>query len=242
MATEHAPLAHQFDDLAQQHEAGTLGMWLFLATELMVFGALFTGYAAYRCAYLREFEEASRHLNLLIGGVNTLVLLTSSLTMALAIRAAQLDRRKAVVGCLGLTALLGTAFMVLKAVEYYIDYLDNLVPGLAFEPQKWSDLNLRPERVELFLLLYYIMTALHALHLIVGIGVLIVMIVLSEGWHTAFGLAIATAKAVLVALFFMHVLYGPRLTRVVIVGALLWLAILIGLTLSDYLTRSWLAY
>ena len=180
MATERAPLAHQFDDLAQQHEAGTLGMWLFLATELMVFGALFTGYAAYRCAYSREFEEASRHLNLLFGGVNTLVLLTSSLTMALAIRAAQLDKRKAVVGCLTLTVLLGTAFMVLKGIEYYSDYLDNLVPGLAFEPQKWADLSLRPERVELFLLLYYIMTALHALHLIVGIAVLIVMIVLTR--------------------------------------------------------------
>jgi len=86
---------------------------------------------------------------------------------------------------------------------------------------------------------YAVFAALIALTLVTVGGS---FVPLSEGWHTALGLAIATAKALLVALFFMHVLYGPRLTRVVIVGALLWLAILIGLTLSDYLTRDWLAY
>src|SRR4051812_14393796 len=103
-------------------------MWVFLASEVLVFGALFTGYAVYRTAYPHDFEAASRHLNLLIATVNTVVLLTSSLTMALAVRAAQLGQRRALVACLLLTAALGTVFMLLKAVEYYTDYLDNLVP------------------------------------------------------------------------------------------------------------------
>src|SRR5438094_7112243 len=88
-------LWHHFDDLEHQHETTTLGMWVFLATEVLIFGALFTGYTAYRSWYPASFEAASRHLNVLIGGVNTVVLLTSSLTMALAVRSARLGRRRA---------------------------------------------------------------------------------------------------------------------------------------------------
>src|SRR5579859_4920279 len=111
MTNEPFHLAHHFDSMEQQRETGTLGMWVFLCTELMVFGGLLTGYAAYRSAYPAAFAEASRHLNLLIGGVNTVVLLTSSLTMALAVHAAQLGRRRTLVAHLFLTALLGTCFM-----------------------------------------------------------------------------------------------------------------------------------
>jgi cytochrome c oxidase subunit 3 len=172
------PLWHHFDDLEHQHETTTLGMWVFLATEVLIFGALFTGYAAYRSWYPASFEAASGHLNVLIGGINTVVLLTSSLTMALAVRSAQLGRRRALVALLILTALLGTAFLGLKAVEYYTDYLESLVPGLAFNPEEWRHPPVNPAHVQLFLVFYYVMTGLHAVHLTVGIviiGVLAVM-------------------------------------------------------------------
>jgi cytochrome c oxidase subunit 3 len=175
LSANHSALAHQFDDLTQQHEAANLGMWAFLATEVMVFGALFTGYAAYRAQFPEAFEDASAHLNVLIGGINTVVLLTSSLTMALSVHAAQVGRRRAILWGLGLTALLGTMFLALKAVEYYQDYRDNLVPELAFRPADWH----HPEQVKLFLMFYYMMTGLHAVHLVIGIGIMLVLLLLA---------------------------------------------------------------
>jgi cytochrome c oxidase subunit 3 len=173
-------LWHHFDDLEHQHEASTLGMWVFLATEVMIFGALFTGYVVYRVRFSASFEDASRHLNLLIGAVNTIVLLTSSLTMALAVRAAHLGRQKALVWNLIFTALLGTAFMVLKAVEYYSDYVDTLVPGLAFDPAEWKRESVHAEQVKVFLVFYYVMTGLHAVHLTLGIGIIVVLAVMAR--------------------------------------------------------------
>lgn len=164
-------LAPHFADLQQQHEAATLGMWVFLATELMFFGGLFTAYVFYRQQYPDEFAAASRKLNLTFGGINTIVLLTSSFTMALAVHAAQLGRRGRLTVLLGLTAILGAAFLVIKAFEYHGDYLDDLVPGLAFEESAWE----KPAGVKLFLLLYYLMTGVHGLHLIAGIALLTVL-------------------------------------------------------------------
>lgn len=173
-------LWHHFDNLGHQHETTTLGMWVFLATELLIFGALFTGYAAYWSWYPASFEAASRRLNVLIGGINTVVLLTSSLTMALAVRSAQLGRRRALVVLLILTALLGTAFLVLKAVEYYSDYLEQLVPGLAFDPEEWRHPPVHPAQVQLFLIFYYVMTGLHAVHLTVAIVIMAVLAIMAE--------------------------------------------------------------
>ena len=175
MASEHRYLAHHFESLEQQRETGRLGMWIFLGTELMVFAGMFTGYAVYRAAYPQAFEVASQHLNVLIGGINTIVLLTSSLTMALAVHAAQLGRQRSVVGFLIATSALGGVFLALKAVEYYLDYRENLVPGLAFDPEEWPSRGVRPEQVQLFLLFYYIMTGIHALHLTVGIAILLIL-------------------------------------------------------------------
>ena len=175
-----AALWHHFDNLEHQQETTTLGMWVFLATEVLIFGAMFTGYTVYRVQYLASFEAASRHLNLLIGGVNTLVLLTSSLTMVLAVRAAQLGRTKATVTHLVLTAALGTLFLLLKAVEYYVDYRENLVPTLAFDPAEWTTASVRPQQVELFLIFYYGLTGLHAIHLTIGITVVLVLAVLAR--------------------------------------------------------------
>lgn len=172
MATRSTVLWHHFDDLAQQHEANTLGMWVFLATELLVFGALFTGYAAYRAFYGAAFEEASSHLNVLIAALNTIVLLSSSLTMVLAVSAAQVGARRMLVLNLGLTALLGAAFLVLKGVEYSNDYKEGLVPALAFDSGRWQG---NPAHVQLFLIFYYVMTGLHAVHLTVGMAIMAVL-------------------------------------------------------------------
>jgi cytochrome c oxidase subunit 3 len=176
-----ALLAHQFDDVEQQRAADALGMWSFLATEILFFGALFTGYFSYRTVYSADFEAASARLNILIGAINTVVLLTSSLTMALGVYAAHTGRQRMLVWCLIGTALLGTLFMAFKAVEYYTDYRENLVPGLAFKDEEWTSLNpaVNPRHVQLFLMFYYILTGLHALHLTVGIGILVVFIILA---------------------------------------------------------------
>jgi cytochrome c oxidase subunit 3 len=202
-SAEHDVLAHHFENLEQQHDAASLGMWAFLATEVMVFGGLFTGYTVYRWLYPEAFATASRHLNVWFGGVNTLVLLTSSLTMVLGVHAAQTGRRQALVRCLLLTALLGTAFLVIKGFEYYGDYVDNLIPGLAFDESEWQpparvsgegkagtpqvraeEGALFPQRVKLFFVFYYVMTGLHALHLIIGIGIMLVLTLLA--WRGRF--------------------------------------------------------
>jgi cytochrome c oxidase subunit 3 len=189
-----SPLAHQFEDLAQQHGAASFGMWLFLSTELMVFGGLFTAYTVYRCLYPAAFAAGSNELNVWYGGVNTLVLLTSSFTMALGVYAAQIGRRKMLVWCLVATAALGTLFLVIKGFEYHEDYEKRLVPGLRWSDSDWQapenlqrsdprEAQLFPQRVKLFFLCYYIMTLLHALHLIIGIGMLLIQAVLAgRGW------------------------------------------------------------
>jgi cytochrome c oxidase subunit 3 len=174
-ATEHGVLAHHFDSLEQQRGAETLGMWTFLSTEVLVFGAMFAGYTAYRIQFPHAFEAASQHLNLLIAAINTVVLLTSSLTMALSVYATRTGKSSMLMTCLFLTALLGCVFMVLKAVEYYTDYVDQLVPGLAFDPAEWEAHQppVNPQHVQLMLMFYYIMTGLHAVHLTVGIGLIV---------------------------------------------------------------------
>src|SRR5260370_40639429 len=126
-------LQEQSRDLDQQQETASRGMWVFLATELMLFGSLFLGLGAYQYSYGKAFEEASKHLNWPIGGINMLVLVSSSLWMALAVHQAQLGNQKLMVLFLWLTALLGSAFLVLKWIEYYPVFQVNLVPGLNFD-------------------------------------------------------------------------------------------------------------
>jgi cytochrome c oxidase subunit 3 len=166
---------HHFDDLEHQQQATLFGMWIFLATEVLIFGGIFTGYTVYRIQYTPAFEVASRHLNLWIGGINTLVLLTSSLTMVLAIDAIRHGRSRASARQLLLTAALGTAFLAFKAAEYYLDYRENLIPGFAFNPTEWTALNVRPQQVQLFLVFYYFLTGLHAIHLFIGIAVVLIL-------------------------------------------------------------------
>lgn len=170
----HSGLAHQFDDLAQQHEAGNLGMWAFLGTEIMFFGGLFAGYTIYRALYFTAFTAGSRLLDVRLGAVNTAVLIGSSLTMALAVRSAQLGRRKAIVGFLLLTILLGGVFLGVKAYEYNHKFENHLMPGIDFQYA-----GERAAQVELFLCFYFFMTGLHALHMVVGIGLLTVLAIMA---------------------------------------------------------------
>src|SRR5207302_4654872 len=120
----HSPhVAHQFDDPVQQREAATLGMWTFLATEILFFGAVFLSYAIYRHFYFNAFRFASQqYLRWYLGGINTAVLLCSSLTVALAVHAAQHGDKQKLVRLLLLTMTLGVLFLCIKATEYYIDY------------------------------------------------------------------------------------------------------------------------
>jgi len=173
-------LSPQFDDVEQQHQASSLGMWLFLATEVMFFGGLLTAFAVYRSTAPAEFALASRHLKVGIGCVNTVVLLTSSLTMALGVRAAQIGARRSLITWLLLTLALGAGFLAFKGVEYTEEYHENLIPGWNYrvpsaDAQTIADRALDPRKLELFFVFYFFMTGLHAIHLIVGIGLVGVM-------------------------------------------------------------------
>jgi cytochrome c oxidase subunit 3 len=175
---DHTAVAHQFEDLEQQHEANLLGMWAFLATEVLFFGGLFTVYMVYRTAYPLVFAEASHHLDVVLGTINTWVLLTSSLTAALAVHYAQLQRRHEPARLLLLTLALGLVFLVIKGLEYYHKYEEHLIPGRSFQ---WPGAESGP--AQLFFGLYFVMTGLHALHMVIGIGVAAVMAWLAWRGH-----------------------------------------------------------
>jgi cytochrome c oxidase subunit 3 len=184
LADSHASsaLAHQFEDLEQQHEASSFGIWVFLATEVMFFGGLFAGYTIFRNLYPAGFVEGSHLLNVSIGALNTAVLICSSLTMALGVRAAQMGKRNTLVTFLVLTILLGLAFILIKLTfEWRHDYVEGLVPGLNFTHEHLMN----PRAVELFFCFYFFMTGVHALHMVVGVGILSVLVVMA--WKGRFG-------------------------------------------------------
>ena len=170
-----AALAEQFDDLEQQHEASSLGMWVFLGTEIMFFGGLLTAYILFRNFYLPAFEAGSRLLDVRIGAFNTAALLCSSLTMALAVRAAQLGNKRTLIAFLLLTLLLGLTFVGVKlALEWRHDYLEGFAHGVnwTFNGPDWR-------HVELFFVFYFFLTGIHALHMVIGIGILTVLIIMA---------------------------------------------------------------
>jgi cytochrome c oxidase subunit 3 len=167
-------LLHHFEDADQQFEASTLGMWAFLITEIMFFGGLFLGYIVYRSLYPQAFAEASNLLNYRLGAINTAVLICSSLTMVLAVRAAQLGKRRMLVTFLVLTIVLGSAFLVNKGFEYAHKFHEHLVPGPNFGP---AQALAHPQQVQLFFGFYFGMTGLHALHMVIGIVILAIFTV-----------------------------------------------------------------
>lgn len=152
----------QFGGKLQRLHADTLGMWLFLATEVMMFGGLFLAIAAYRWLHPEAAREAARHLHMLIGAGNTAVLLTSSFTMALAHAADAAGARREARIALAVTAALGLTFLAVKAFEYSLEIRDGVLPGL-------SSAVLRDPQALLFINLYYVTTGLHAVHLTIGV-------------------------------------------------------------------------
>jgi cytochrome c oxidase subunit 3 len=179
-ATQHPRLQHHFDNLDQQFEASALGMWLFLVTEILFFGGLFAAYMIYRLMYPRAFAEASHELDVVLGGINTAVLIGSSLTMAMAVWSAQLGRRSGQLLYLALTMGLGLVFLGIKAVEYSAKFEHHLVPGPNFRFDAAYD----PIHSQLFFSLYFVMTGLHALHMVIGIGLMAVLFVMA--WQGRF--------------------------------------------------------
>jgi cytochrome c oxidase subunit III len=170
LADSHALPSHQFDDVEQQQEAASLGIWVFLVTEIMFFGGLFTGYAVYRAAYPAAFAEGSQHLDILLGGINTAVLIASSLTMALAVHSAQVGERSGLVRFLLLTIVLGLVFLGIKGLEYAHKFEEHLVPGSRFMVE-----GPHAPQMQLFFGFYFSMTGMHALHMVIGIGILAVL-------------------------------------------------------------------
>jgi cytochrome c oxidase subunit 3 len=173
-------LAHQFDDIEQQHDSSSLGMWIFLATEIMFFGGMFLAYTLYRYQYPVAFATASNHLDIKLGAINTGVLIVSSFTMAMAVYTTQVGKRLASIWCLILTMILGATFLGIKAVEYYAKYRDHLfpghlIPGNPFNPDVHAlhlPVGVPLGNVELFYWIYFAMTGMHALHMIIGLGLM----------------------------------------------------------------------
>jgi cytochrome c oxidase subunit 3 len=167
-------------------------MWLFLVTEIMFFGGLFMAYITYRGAYPEAFAIGSQKLNVTLGAINTTALICSSLTMAMGVHSAALGRKKLLVFFLILTLMLGCVFLGIKAVEYHDKYVGHEIPGAHFAPEfdkaKFGDVN--TQHISLYFALYFGMTGLHAFHMIVGVGLLLVLIVQSAKgkftpeWHT----------------------------------------------------------
>jgi cytochrome c oxidase subunit 3 len=179
-----AHLASHFEDLEQQHQSATLGMWTFLATEVLFFGGLFAAYCIYRFTDPTAFTIASRQLDILMGTINTFVLLTSSLTMALAVRAGQEGDRRGQIRYLLLTMLFATIFLGIKASEYYEEYEKHLIPGPWF---RTTALALPPDtpvlvqkQTQLFFVFYFFMTGLHAFHMVIGIAAMAIMVAMAR--------------------------------------------------------------
>jgi cytochrome c oxidase subunit 3 len=193
---EHNPaLLHHFAEPQQQRDAASLGMWVFLATEVMFFGGLFCAYLVYRRLYFGDFAAASKTINMGLGATNTAVLICSSLTVVLAVWAAQTARRTLLIISLIITMLLGVVFLGIKGIEYAEKFEEHHVPGVSFSfdhvpvpghPGQFAD----PHHAQLFFSLYFVMTGLHALHMIIGLGIFLWLLTMAwrgrftPEWHT----------------------------------------------------------
>lgn len=162
----------QFETMDQQRESASLGMWVFLVTEVLFFGGMFMTYTLNRSTYPQIFAEASRSITLWLGGVNTVVLIGSSLTMAMAVWASQAGKKKLIPIFLIATLVLGTVFLGIKGVEYHDKYVEHHIPGHNFSFEPGADVATNAH-AQLFFSLYFAMTGLHAVHMIVGAGLLL---------------------------------------------------------------------
>jgi cytochrome c oxidase subunit 3 len=182
MTGHHPALQHQFTDLRQQKEAVTLGMWVFIAQEVLFFGGLFAAYAVYRNQFPAAFSAGSHHLSWKLGFANTLVLILSSLTMAMAVHSAAIGKKSRIVGFLLATVLLGSVFLGVKYFEYgekirpcFGDgpYTGCLVPGERFDASTLHLEGAEGGHAQIYFSLYFAMTGLHALHMIIGTPIIL---------------------------------------------------------------------
>ncbi|HVJ08983.1 MAG TPA: cytochrome c oxidase subunit 3 family protein [Acidisarcina sp.] len=190
-AHEHpAYLRHHFETVEQQREASSLGMWLFLLTEIMFFGGLFTAYLIYRNWYYPAFVAGSHQLSIVLGTTNTVVLITSSFTMAMGVWSAEMKNKRGLVLALAATFVLGLVFLGIKADEYHEKWEKHHIPGANFSieefvhPSSPKEKVLAPdmaEKTQMYFSLYFIMTGMHALHMIIGIAILSVLLVRAIG-------------------------------------------------------------
>ncbi|MGB6632668.1 MAG: cytochrome c oxidase subunit 3 family protein, partial [Terriglobales bacterium] len=174
--------------MGQQFESATLGMWVFLLTEIMFFGGMFCAYLIYRLTYFNAFAAGSQQLNIWLGATNTGVLIVSSVTVVLAVKAAEAGKRKLLVGYLLVTVLLGLTFLVIKGFEYKEKFEKHHVPGSTFNfTDKFDDngkqIPVESKEAELFFSLYFVMTGMHAIHMIIGCGLFIGLTVLAWKGH-----------------------------------------------------------
>jgi len=162
-------------------------MWLFLGTEIMFFGGMFCAYLIYRLNYFNEFAAGSRSISLKWGTINTIVLICSSLTVALGVRAAQMGKRKLLVILLLLTIVFGFAFLGIKGIEWYDKYKEHHVPGPSFNAddivREYPQIHIDQSHEQIFFSLYFAMTGLHALHMIIGIGIFVFLTYYSWKGH-----------------------------------------------------------
>src|SRR6185312_12019515 len=163
-------IAEQFDDAGQQHATAQFGMWLFLTTEVLFFGVLFTGYAVCRARDPQAFLLGSRHTEIIFGAIEAGILLLSSATVTFAVNLVKFDERRMVTALLAITALLGVTFLVLHGVEYSHEYDEHLMIGVDFAQH-----GPHARGIELFFFLYYAMTLYHSLHVLIGVCVLATM-------------------------------------------------------------------
>ena len=184
-AAHHPDLQHHFETLEQQKEASTLGMWIFIIQEVMFFGGLLAAYMLYRIWFPEAWSEGSAELDIRLGGLNTVVLIGSSLTMAMAVRSAQTGKQKALINCLVVTMLLGLVFLIVKGFEYEHKWALHHVPGLNYVAEPG-----RSPQIAIFLSLYFALTGLHALHMVIGFGIMAVILWMaarkrfSPEWYT----------------------------------------------------------
>ena len=161
--------------MEQQKEASTLGMWVFLGTEIMFFGGMFLAYLVYRLKYYNEFAAGSQSIDITLGTINTVVLICSSLTVALGVKAAQRGKRKLLIVLIILTLIFGLGFLGIKGIEWYQKYQEHHVPGNFLQHQRHSacasENAVEPRHAQLYFSLYFALTGLHALHMIIGVGI-----------------------------------------------------------------------
>ncbi len=200
-STHSGALQHHFDNMEQQREAGTIGMWVFLVTEIMFFGGMFFAYVLYRAKFPLEFSAGSYNLDITLGAINTAVLIGSSLTMAMAVYSSQIGNRRWLIGFLIATLLLGLVFLGIKAVEYNEKFSHGTYPGAnhfhveslhTWEEHHSEDIArareqgqaFNEQKVQMFYFIYFAMTGVHALHMIIGAGILMVLIYMA--WRGRF--------------------------------------------------------